>query len=1045
MLHSYLIYLHFLSKGLRLLGAILWCFACSPLFAQDEPRLVIDTQGHASTVGTILFTPDGKTLISVSEDKTIRFWDVRTGELKKTLRGQVGEGPEGKIYAVAISPDGQILAVGGYLSFNNDAEYGRIRLIDLNTGRQKGILTGHTNVVYSLDFSSDGKYLASGSGDKSIRVWDMSLPQPAQVAVLNGHTQSVQEVVFLNPKKLVSVAYDGLGIIWDWRNNAIERKLEGHTDKVSGLDCSPDGRYIATTGYDNRLIIWDKSGQKIREIDRGNYTYTVAFAADGEKLVVHGTLGTAGTVYKSSTGEVVSEFKKHTNTVIAAAFWANSLVATAGGDNNEIYLWDANTGQTKLQLMGHGTSKKTIGFERQNSLRVAFGNQWGGMNGAGALQFAFDFEKLQPMQVESQSFYKKTDTLRNGQKLVYVDKLTLDIGNTGSIQAQDNTEGWIRAFSYTPRGEIAVGYNYVLKIHDVSGNTLREMEGHTSEVWAVSVSPDGRLLASASGDQTISLWSLDEPGEVSSVNQIYTHPSWGEIWKKNNWEDLAKTRSREAWLQIIANLQKIGYETDAQTLTEKLAKLTPVVRPLVTLFLATDGEWVCWTPQGYYAASADGEKYIGWHLNQGVEQMSDYYPVSSFRKKYFKPDLIKLVVKLGNFERALAEYNLSQQQNAQVAQENILSNLPPKVEWLNPVDNQLTVNASKFRLKARITSDSPITGVKVLVNGRAMANARGFEVVSSNTDKEQILDLEVELTNAENTLLIFASNQNSSTLSEERILKLSQQGIEAQRDMGSRDLAIDVEEFTLKPNLYVVSVGVSNFAKMAYNLEFADDDAAEMAQLLQTQQGRLYNKVEVKTLLNEQATRTNILDAFYWLEQSATQHDMVMIFIATHGFNEREKFYILPHDGDHERLRTTGVDWADFQDVLGNLPSKVVMFLDACHSGQLGSNVTFRGTVDNSEAIREITSPEHGVVVLSASTGSEKSLESPEWGHGAFTLALLRALRDQKADFDKDGIVYLRELDFFVAEEVKNLTKGRQHPTTQKPSTISRLPILQLR
>ncbi|NJL15525.1 MAG: hypothetical protein HC913_22625, partial [Microscillaceae bacterium] len=143
MLHSYLTYLRFLTKGLHLLGAIFWCFVGGPLFAQDEPRLVIDTQGHASTVGTILFTPDGKTLISVSEDKTIRFWDVRTGELKKTLRGQVGEGPEGKIYAVAISPDGQTLAVGGYLSFNNDAEYGRIRLIDLNTGHQKSILTGH--------------------------------------------------------------------------------------------------------------------------------------------------------------------------------------------------------------------------------------------------------------------------------------------------------------------------------------------------------------------------------------------------------------------------------------------------------------------------------------------------------------------------------------------------------------------------------------------------------------------------------------------------------------------------------------------------------------------------------------------------------------------------------------------------------------------------------------------------------------------------------------------------------------------------------------
>ncbi|NJO02566.1 MAG: caspase family protein [Bacteroidia bacterium] len=124
----------------------------------------------------------------------------------------------------------------------------------------------------------------------------------------------------------------------------------------------------------------------------------------------------------------------------------------------------------------------------------------------------------------------------------------------------------------------------------------------------------------------------------------------------------------------------------------------------------------------------------------------------------------------------------------------------------------------------------------------------------------------------------------------------------------------------------------------------------------------------------------------------------------------------------------------------------MILFLDACHSGQLGANLyTTRGMETNvMEAIREITSPEHGVVVFSASTGNEKSLESPEWKHGAFTLALVRALKDKQADMDKDGLVYLRELDYFLAEEVKKITQGKQHPTTQKPSTISTLPILQV-
>ena len=224
-------------KQLLKIGLI--SFILSPIFlqqisAQEEPQLIIDPQGHASMIRSVLFTPDGKSLISVSDDKTIRIWDIRKGVLNKTIRGQIGEGAEGKMYCGALSPDGKYLAVAGWLSDNKDKEYGRIRVINLSTGNLMFTMTGHTDVVNSLDFSPNGRYLASGGADNNVMIWDINPTGATLMATLKGHSESIQEVNFLDDKKIVSAAYDNLAILWDWAGNSILKKLNKHADRVSG-------------------------------------------------------------------------------------------------------------------------------------------------------------------------------------------------------------------------------------------------------------------------------------------------------------------------------------------------------------------------------------------------------------------------------------------------------------------------------------------------------------------------------------------------------------------------------------------------------------------------------------------------------------------------------------------------------------------------------------------------------------------------------------------------------------------------------------------
>jgi WD40 repeat protein len=169
------------SKILLLITLVILLFT-HPLAGAEKPILQLDTGGHKAVINDVIFTKDGRYLVSASDDKTIRVWDVRTGQINRIIRGQIGEGHEGKIYAAALSPDNEWLAVGGWMgpTTNYDLkDLGRIRLYHFHTGQLTALLKGHTSVVSSLAFSSDSRYLASGSFDDTVRIWKIDTKNAA--------------------------------------------------------------------------------------------------------------------------------------------------------------------------------------------------------------------------------------------------------------------------------------------------------------------------------------------------------------------------------------------------------------------------------------------------------------------------------------------------------------------------------------------------------------------------------------------------------------------------------------------------------------------------------------------------------------------------------------------------------------------------------------------------------------------------------------------------------------------------------------------------
>lgn len=946
--------------------AAIGCTLTIAVGAKDEPILVINPHGHSSQISKLLFTPDGQTLISVSYDKTIRLWDVANGDLRQTLRHQIGPGREGEIHAAALSPDGRLLAVGGIAAYDEAAGI-PVYVFDLAHGDIISVLPGHPDLISALAFSPDGRWLASSSVT-SVRLWDVADFSASPPLLLQSESEVFDLAFAPDGERLVSAHVDGRLRLWDVAKHlkhapqAVEQPnkvLKSHQSVACCVAYSPDGKYIVSGDFDGHYCLWNaKKGKLKKKFKPMGTAASVAFAPDSKHVLISN--GNKAEVYTVPKLKKVLTFAEHasevqnnafSNMVTAAAFYGNDLIATAGGNQYDIYVWDARSGEVQTHISGQGNRVEAVGFGE--GLTVAFGNTSGGLRDFGPLERAFDFAEMQLLRrLPADAQFTRAQTDYHGQTLRYTfgDWYDLEV-KAGPTITNSPSDGWVRAYTFTPAGDIVIGSSHVLRRHRADGTAAREYIGHTGEVWAVAVSQDGRILASASDDQTVKLWNL----------------ATGEC--------------------------------------------------LATLFVGRDSEWVCWTPQGYYAASAGGERYIGWRLNRGREQAAQYYPVSVFRKRFHQPDLVKRTIGLGSFAQARQAFDLETTQVTQV--------LPPQVQWIAPQETTTTMGQPSVRIQAAIQSDSPLRAVKILVNGRSRAAERGLAMGGQPREPQMQVDEAVTLTPGRNDIVIFAANADAGASSEAR--------------------TVFYNTDALKPDLYMVSIGISDYDRQELQLTYADDDARAVSQVFRAQTGRLYRQVTIRELYDQEATRPRIQEALEWLGAQATPNDVAVVFIAAHGQNEHGAYYLLPADGDPFALPDTGVSWQDFSEQLGNLPARVLLLLDTCHSGQLGRDVyTLRQQVDNTEAIRELSSEEYGVVILAASTGREFSLEHPEWGHGAFTKALVEALDEGQADYSEDGWIHLREMDLYVADRVEALTRGEQHPTTQKPSTISRFPIVQL-
>jgi WD40 repeat protein len=249
--------------------------------------------GHSDWVTCVAFSPDGRTLASSSRDKTIQIWDLNKGKWWYALTGHAD-----RVSAVAFSPNSEILA-----SSSRDKT---VQLWNLNKGKWMSTLTGHTDGVQAVAFSADGKFLASGSRDKTVRLWDWQAGK--SICTLADHGDWVRSTVF-DPNSLAGqtppLVRGGVGFILAsgsrdgtaklWRvdgegRGTLLRSMKDNSGDVLCLAFSPDGKVLASGSRDGTIYLWDAEGGGLLEILSGHNAevLSVAFSTDGESLASGG-------------------------------------------------------------------------------------------------------------------------------------------------------------------------------------------------------------------------------------------------------------------------------------------------------------------------------------------------------------------------------------------------------------------------------------------------------------------------------------------------------------------------------------------------------------------------------------------------------------------------------------------------------------------------------------------------------------------------------------------------------------------------------------
>ena len=952
------------------------------------------------------------------------------------------------------------------------------------------VQTGHSATIRTISFSPGDDIIASAGDDNKIILWDFLTTK--QFAVLLGHKKKITGISFHPTEEiLISSSADSTIKFWNIKTGkCINTVLLNYP--VHCVQFHPDGKSFATGG--NELAIFeypDLKKKKLPILPKKEFT-CLTFSEDGAMIAFGGMRedfsyvvnlkeasllkkipasatdfkfdAKAGTIlYCTSQGlaaeiGIYQKVKKKSTSTDWMLNSINSLELTTthlylANDNGEVHVYDRQTYFEQKILK----SKKA----KINCIEISNNGHFLASAGANRSILIWDLTTNQATKVfkgsvgkiNALSFSKDGKEILIGYEDGTLRKTNLLTNQSIINSPQSANEIILSRFSYSVYEILSFEKDSaIFTVHKKRHSLVHESVYDKILEYTVTWHFKENYLTlterkELSGQAKIYMNDLKN-GIIHPV-EFLLNPSLMSAIDSTNTK---KARILENELELFNQgyhlpLKKIeGEHTDRMTTViynnafgfVATAGWDGMIRfretssgELLTTFGAfAGGQFIYINPEGYYFSSKKSLDYIGFKLDGKI------YSFEQFDLKYNRPDLVAMYLPYYNdlyrdayknaYDKRLNKLGISQQ--SLDASQNV-----PKLTYERNSEQLLLSNKIELIISC---SDKiqELDKLHIKVNGVPEFGRFG-KSISGHDYKESV---PIELTPGSNYIQLYVTNKS---------------GVSSYHE----SFTIEAHKKDIPSNLYLISIGVSSYTQSQYNLNFARKDAEDVDRFFGGHYG-LFDTVRTKLLVDSNVTLSNIYDLNSFLS-SANPNDVVIVFIAGHGVLDNElDYYLASHDMNFKNPSEKGIPYEFFEELLDQTKSrKKVMFVDACHSGEIDKeevikteviaseqgDIKFRSvgvSIKNKDEINSFDLAKslfadmrlnNGTTVVSSAGGSEYAIESENWRNGAFTYCMLFGLSSKKADLNGNKMILLSELQEYLLFEVNKLTNGQQTPTSR--------------